>query len=443
VCRLYGVRPSMSPSGWLDDDLGFTCDMIERNFSNYSAWHLRALTRTQLSCRPGQHTTTGATTSCQQELQWIKQGVYTEPSDQSLWLYHCWLLHQAGRPPLRLVGAVVESRSEPDKGDCRQSVLLFFSAACSIDATRSRVDIHQPEGDVHARTSGAFSPLDADAASQRRNSRIPRQQRPLQPSSDAWRFDLDDGVSVPGRATVILHLRFTAHGGSLPSFYQACFLPTLGIGGDTTPPAAHEPALEVTYQCDVPGNPHRGSVLHLSVKDSCRAAYCIGGGGSSVRDEMQPSDGALLEQELAAVDELLQIEPNCYYAVLAKCWLLESLRPRDPLLLANYKRLQTLDPLRRGFYQDCWSNALVRMKVLEQVERATEGPLEAIDLSSLGLTCLGEQQLLPAHGIKRIDVSNNSIRTLVGLRWLTSLEEVVADPGVQKLPKLRGSSSCR
>lgn len=59
-------------------DMQLSEELINRNFSNYSAWHLRALQP------PGK-------ISLQDELEWLKQGIYTEPNDQSVWQYHHWL----------------------------------------------------------------------------------------------------------------------------------------------------------------------------------------------------------------------------------------------------------------------------------------------------------------------------------------------------------------
>nr|AKG25433.1 geranylgeranyltransferase subunit alpha [Hematodinium sp. SG-2015] len=59
------------------NDAAMSEKMINRNFSNYSAWHLR-------STIPNPPPITD-------EIEWLMQAIYTEPGDQSIWLYHEWL----------------------------------------------------------------------------------------------------------------------------------------------------------------------------------------------------------------------------------------------------------------------------------------------------------------------------------------------------------------
>ena len=66
------------------DELAFALRKIENNFSNYSAWHQRSklLPRTR---------TRGLG---QDEFELVKQAMYTDPEDQSVWIYHRWLVEQ-------------------------------------------------------------------------------------------------------------------------------------------------------------------------------------------------------------------------------------------------------------------------------------------------------------------------------------------------------------
>lgn len=59
------------------DDAAMSEKMINRNFSNYSAWHLRS---TLLDPPP-----------VAEETEWLMQAIYTEPTDQSIWMYYGWL----------------------------------------------------------------------------------------------------------------------------------------------------------------------------------------------------------------------------------------------------------------------------------------------------------------------------------------------------------------
>ncbi|KAF4680579.1 hypothetical protein FOZ60_013255 [Perkinsus olseni] len=50
--------------------------LIDQNFSNYSAWHLRSTLKDL---------------DVHEELELVRQAYYTEPNDQSVWQYHNWL----------------------------------------------------------------------------------------------------------------------------------------------------------------------------------------------------------------------------------------------------------------------------------------------------------------------------------------------------------------
>lgn len=73
-------------------DVHFTKQMIEKNFSNYSAWHERS--------RIMQLEPAGALSD---EIFFVDKAIFTEPDDQSAWIYHRWLMmramHNVGAAP--------------------------------------------------------------------------------------------------------------------------------------------------------------------------------------------------------------------------------------------------------------------------------------------------------------------------------------------------------
>ena len=78
----------------IETEFRFTTDKIKSNFSNFSAWHrrhkllLRGLSLPEDECPE----------SCNLKKIWkdeynlILNAIYTDPSDQSAWLYHNWLV---------------------------------------------------------------------------------------------------------------------------------------------------------------------------------------------------------------------------------------------------------------------------------------------------------------------------------------------------------------
>mmetsp|Transcript_1227 Transcript_1227/g.1331 ORF Transcript_1227/g.1331 Transcript_1227/m.1331 type:complete len:352 (-) Transcript_1227:1090-2145(-) len=63
------------------DEIKFTTSLIERNFSNYSAWHKRT-----------QVVNTDDLQDIRSELDLVWNAIFTEPADQTCWIYHQWLV---------------------------------------------------------------------------------------------------------------------------------------------------------------------------------------------------------------------------------------------------------------------------------------------------------------------------------------------------------------
>ncbi|PKA63986.1 Protein farnesyltransferase/geranylgeranyltransferase type-1 subunit alpha [Apostasia shenzhenica] len=79
------------------EELKFTMDMIDTNFSNYSAWHNRsALLSCMLSTKVLGFDERAKILAEEYEL--VRQALFTDPSDQSGWFYHLWLLDQTVSP---------------------------------------------------------------------------------------------------------------------------------------------------------------------------------------------------------------------------------------------------------------------------------------------------------------------------------------------------------
>ncbi|CAI5495475.1 unnamed protein product [Closterium sp. Naga37s-1] len=93
-------------------DLAFTMGRINSNFSNYSAWHSRSKLLPKLhSCQASLEVKAGRATpsasetrglpqeALEEECELVRQAFFTEPDDQSGWMYQHWLLQQI-LPPL-------------------------------------------------------------------------------------------------------------------------------------------------------------------------------------------------------------------------------------------------------------------------------------------------------------------------------------------------------
>ncbi|KAI7994183.1 Geranylgeranyl transferase type-2 subunit alpha 1 [Camellia lanceoleosa] len=76
-----------------EEELHFTTDLINENFSNYSSWHNRSVILSHLLEKRAQGSFSKEKVLIE-EYDLVHQALFTNPDDQSGWFYHLWLLEQ-------------------------------------------------------------------------------------------------------------------------------------------------------------------------------------------------------------------------------------------------------------------------------------------------------------------------------------------------------------
>ncbi|KAF8599582.1 rab-protein geranylgeranyltransferase [Ceratobasidium sp. AG-I] len=71
-------------------ELAYTTRKIEQNFSNFSAWHQR----TKVFGTIWQEHPEAEAEAKPEEFEFVRNALWTDPGDQSAWLYHRWLIGQ-------------------------------------------------------------------------------------------------------------------------------------------------------------------------------------------------------------------------------------------------------------------------------------------------------------------------------------------------------------
>lgn len=74
-----------------EDELRYTLAKIESNFSNFSAWHHRSLLLVPIWTAKGLDETQKKKER-DDEFGLVRQAMFVDPDDQSVWTYHSWLL---------------------------------------------------------------------------------------------------------------------------------------------------------------------------------------------------------------------------------------------------------------------------------------------------------------------------------------------------------------
>jgi len=105
-------------------ELAYTTRKIEANFSNFSAWHQRSKVYSSL----WDSGKLDRLTCLEAEFELVRNAMYTDPNDQSVWVYHRWLVGSGHDRELleREIGVIQELLDEqPDSRWCMESLVYY------------------------------------------------------------------------------------------------------------------------------------------------------------------------------------------------------------------------------------------------------------------------------------------------------------------------------
>ncbi|KAG8838279.1 Rab geranylgeranyltransferase, partial [Serendipita sp. 411] len=107
------------------DELAYTTRHIEKNHSNFSAWHQRSLVYTKLWSEKPESRTKAL---LDKEFELVKQALWMAPDDQSGWMYHRWLIGNGEEPEVleREISVIEELlEEEPESRWCLNSLVHY------------------------------------------------------------------------------------------------------------------------------------------------------------------------------------------------------------------------------------------------------------------------------------------------------------------------------
>ena len=97
--------------------------IIEKNFSNYSAWHYRGKLMPQMYEKEAGNQYTLPLKVIREDLESLKHAYFTDPKDQSPWNYHDWLISIAS--PIQVVA--LHFLNQTSANNSKSSILVGLS----------------------------------------------------------------------------------------------------------------------------------------------------------------------------------------------------------------------------------------------------------------------------------------------------------------------------
>jgi len=135
----------------------------------------------------------------------------------------------------------------------------------------------------------------------------------------------------------------------------------------------------------------------------------------------------MLEGEINRIDELLEFEPECKWALLARGFLStacagpEDLEKVVKAVSDGYEKMIAIDPLRTGFYKEALAGCQLRLQTMRWLaDGASFG--SALNAARLNLRHLAPATMLAAIGVRTLVIEDNELEELSTILLLPSLE---------------------
>lgn len=141
--------------------------------------------------------------------------------------------------------------------------------------------------------------------------------------------------------------------------------------------------------------------------------------GGTPTSELSKQPDSIWIQELSHIEELVEVEPDSKWALLTLLEFYQHLNKDSKVVLELLERLSTIDPFRKGYYNDIRSDIMLKTKLLE-----VPGNGDYINLSGMGLSRL--QPHLPFVTATEINLSNNSL-SKIDFSYFISVKKLYLD----------------
>ncbi|KAK7086553.1 hypothetical protein SK128_010526 [Halocaridina rubra] len=134
-----------------EDELKISKELIERNMSNYSAWHYRSKLL-PLVCPPLPNTPHPVPVDVLiKELKTVVEAVFTDPSDQSPWFFLRWLINREEKSPRLLKIGLIENEKNNFVCTYSQKVCQGYAPTITVnDEEQMNLLWFSPNGETYS-----------------------------------------------------------------------------------------------------------------------------------------------------------------------------------------------------------------------------------------------------------------------------------------------------
>ncbi|CDR97429.1 protein prenyltransferase alpha subunit repeat domain containing protein, putative [Babesia bigemina] len=364
--------------------------LIEKNFSNYSAWFHRGMLSENCGC-------------VSDDLDNLTPAIYTDPNDQCLWHHFDWLLYRRNALRYYLVRCCYFEES--------QSFVFFFNECVSLSTTDSFISVTSPDGN-HAKLDGSWSAV----------SSSPRQSRlsSISVPEYAWRFTLTAPLSTNPSTCISPSLMVETDERTVESFYSHLrHLPKCNRTSDTRDVPNPPPCLlclryklHLSESGELPIDLDSLEFMRSNMA-SCSGWEDLSGvlrapvllpGSSRIVSLGKDITPAILEQQLEMIDTLVGMGTESKYLHLARHKIRRHLgQPSDAD--ECYQHVTRIDDIRARLHSDM----LLVAKVQSALDASAAAGSTSASLSGMGIRRLPYRALSPHFTLEELDLSDNSL----------------------------------
>ncbi|ORX50397.1 protein prenylyltransferase [Piromyces finnis] len=330
------------------EEFEYTKKKISQSFSNYSAWHYRSKLIPKLITKK-----TKWEKLLGNELEMVKNAEYTDPADQSAWLYHCWLLGDDNS----LVG--IKNCYIIDNIDNTYTLgIEFFKKIKLVSSNSIKISLNNEN-----QNSEFFTPsIRKNKFSKLWISKLTfKDFSKNQDSIIKISFNKNEVITIDDKKLIIPDLEF-----ALNSLY---------IKDEN-----------MNYNIKEQLNNFNSLCKEEKKEDQIKIV------------NIQPSED-ILNEELESVRELLELEPDSKWALLTLVKILSKLGNNEDEIIEILEKLKDIDIFRKEYYMD-FVNQFKMNKCIMKADKDISLDLSSQDLTKLPL-------IDECSTFKKIDLSNN------------------------------------